>query len=172
MLCDLVAHSPIEMCSLCVTTPFGKRSFFSSRDTVARMPISMAAGNTTVGSTPFSFPPRLGSPPSWRSAGRRMPRLTSGDQIKPPRGLEVPDMARSIWVYRKLRNFRAGIESRDFLPETRLWSGPLNLERAGAFPGLCLVVGGRPQLGAGDSPPAHVTRTPLYSSSAPKARRG
>jgi IS5 family transposase len=27
------------------------------------------------------------------------------------RGLEVPDMARSPWVYRKLRNFRAGIEA-------------------------------------------------------------
>lgn len=27
------------------------------------------------------------------------------------RGLDVPDMARSPWVYRKLRNFRAGIEA-------------------------------------------------------------
>ena len=26
------------------------------------------------------------------------------------RGLEIPDMVRSTWVYRRLRNFRAGIE--------------------------------------------------------------
>ena len=27
------------------------------------------------------------------------------------RGLKIEDMVRSLWVYRKLRNFRAGIEA-------------------------------------------------------------
>jgi IS5 family transposase len=39
------------------------------------------------------------------------------------RGLAVEDMAKSRWVYRKLRNFRAGIEDRDFLPQTSLRFG-------------------------------------------------
>jgi IS5 family transposase len=44
-------------------------------------------------------------------------------------GLRIGDMVKSNWVYRKLRNFRAGIES-DISPEARLRSGALSLARA------------------------------------------
>ena len=35
-------------------------------------------------------------------------------------GLRVMDMVKSNWVYRKLRNFRAGIEFRHLVLEARL----------------------------------------------------
>ena len=49
------------------------------------------------------------------------------------RGLAVADMAKGAWVYRKLRNFRAGIESRHLLRQARprlrtlylAWARPL-----------------------------------------------
>ena len=41
------------------------------------------------------------------------------------RGLEILDMAKSLWVYRKLRNFRARIEA-------MFWVIPLSLERFGS----------------------------------------
>ena len=43
-------------------------------------------------------------------------------------GLRVKDMVKSNWVYRKLRNFRAGVEFPTFsVPEARLWPGALSL---------------------------------------------
>ena len=54
--------------------------------------------------------------------------------------LAIDDMVKSRWVYRKLRNFRAGIEPNILVLEASLRLGPLHLARAGALPGLCLVV--------------------------------
>ena len=52
--------------------------------------------------------------------------------------LQVEDMVRSAWVYRQLRNFRAGIS----LFKTRLWIITLYLEGARALYFLCMVIGG------------------------------
>jgi IS5 family transposase len=59
-------------------------------------------------------------------------------------GLRIKDMVKSNWVYRKLRNFRAGIES-DLVLEARLWSGALHLARARPLQGIRLVVSRRLQ---------------------------
>ncbi|EHK52281.1 transposase IS4 family protein [Mesorhizobium alhagi CCNWXJ12-2] len=48
-------------------------------------------------------------------------------------GLRIEDMVRSKWVYRKLRNFRVGI---DHLPQTRLRFGALHLARPRSFQSL------------------------------------
>ena len=55
-------------------------------------------------------------------------------------GLRIKDMVKSNWVYRKLRNFRAGIEFDIDVSEARLWSGALRLARARPLQGLRLVL--------------------------------
>ena len=60
-------------------------------------------------------------------------------------GLRVMDMVKSNWVYRKLRNFRAGIESDISCLKRRLWSGALHLARARPLQGIRLVVSRRLQ---------------------------
>ena len=56
-------------------------------------------------------------------------------------GLRIKDMVKSNWVYRKLRNFRAGIESD--ISCLRLWSGALSLAWARPLHGLRLVLSRR-----------------------------
>ena len=60
-------------------------------------------------------------------------------------GLRIKDMVKSNWVYRKLRNFRAGIELDISLPEARLWSGALSLAWARPLYSLRLVLSRRLQ---------------------------
>lgn len=60
-------------------------------------------------------------------------------------GLRIEDMVRSHWVYRKLRNFRAGIEAVISRPEARLRPVPLHMAWARPLQGLCLAIGGRLQ---------------------------
>ena len=60
-------------------------------------------------------------------------------------GLRVMDMVKSNWVYRKLRNFRAGIESDISCLKARLWSGALHLARDRPLQGIRLVVSRRLQ---------------------------
>ena len=76
-------------------------------------------------------------------------------------GLKMEDMVRSRWVYRKLRNFRAGIEA-DISCLTRLWSGLLHPARPHPLQGLRLVLGGRLNLGlfARLTPPDPAHRSP------------
>jgi IS5 family transposase len=54
------------------------------------------------------------------------------------RGLAVADMTNSAWVYRKLRNFRAGIEA-GISCFRRLWRRPLHVARPRSLQGLPLV---------------------------------
>jgi hypothetical protein len=67
-------------------------------------------------------------------------------------GIAVADMVKSPWVYRRRRNFRAGIEAGDLLLQTRLWRCTLHLARARPLQGLHLVGGSGPQPG-GARPP-------------------
>ena len=60
-------------------------------------------------------------------------------------GLRIKDMVKSNWVYRKLRNFRTGIESDHLVFEARLRSGALHLARARPLQGIRLVVSRRLQ---------------------------
>ena len=60
-------------------------------------------------------------------------------------GLRIMDMVTSNWVYRKLRNFRAGIRIRHLVSEARLWPGTLSLARARPLQGLRLVLSRRLQ---------------------------
>ena len=55
-------------------------------------------------------------------------------------GLRIKDMVKSNWVYRKLRNFRAGIES-GISCLKRIWLGALRLARARPLQSLRLVLG-------------------------------
>jgi IS5 family transposase len=66
------------------------------------------------------------------------------------RGLAVEDMVKSRWVYRKLRNFRAGIEAG--ISQASLRFGTLQLARARSFQDLHLVRGGGAQSGAARPP--------------------
>src|SRR6476620_8873876 len=62
--------------------------------------------------------------------------------------LRIEAMVKSRWVYRKLRNFRAGIEANNLLFEAGVWPGTLHLSRAGAFHLIRLVLGCRLQPGS------------------------
>ena len=57
------------------------------------------------------------------------------------RGLKVEAMAKSPWVYRKLRNFRAGIEAGISCLKRAYGLGRCYLEGLGTFQGLRLVLG-------------------------------
>lgn len=57
-------------------------------------------------------------------------------------GLSISDMARSGWVYKRLRNFRAGVEGISLVPEADVRIDPLHLEDAAVVPGLRLEFGG------------------------------
>jgi IS5 family transposase len=59
-------------------------------------------------------------------------------------GLRIKDMVKSNWVYRKLRNFRAGIES-DISCLQRAYGLALHLARARPLQGLRLVLSRRLQ---------------------------
>ena len=74
------------------------------------------------------------------------------------RGLKIEDMVRSRWVYRKLRNFRAGIEAGISCLKRGLWLGALHLEGPGPLQGLRLVLGGGLQPGALRTPQAGIAR--------------
>ena len=66
------------------------------------------------------------------------------------RGLALEDMVKSRWVYRKLRNFRAGIEA-GISCLKRAYGLALHLARARPLQDLHLVRGGRAQPGAARS---------------------
>jgi len=72
-------------------------------------------------------------------------------------GLRIEDRVRSRWVYRKLRNFRAGIEADISCLKRAYGSGPLHLARARPLQGLRLVSGGRLQSRPLRPPPADLT---------------
>ena len=55
-------------------------------------------------------------------------------------GLNIPHMAKSIRVYRQLKNFRAGIEVGYLLLETRLRNNTMYMEWSAALPLICLVI--------------------------------
>ncbi len=80
-------------------------------------------------------------------------------------GLNIEDMVRSRWVYRKLRNFRAGIEAVILLPQARLRSGTLHLARARPLQSLRLVLRRRLQ-----PRPLHQAQTGLTSASSEPIR--
>jgi hypothetical protein len=62
-------------------------------------------------------------------------------------------MVKSPWVYRRLRNFRAGIEAGiSCFIQARLWRRTLHLARPRPFQGLHLVRRGGPQPGLVRSP--------------------
>ena len=63
-------------------------------------------------------------------------------------GIAITEMVKSPWVYRRLRNFRAGIEGGDLLLQARVWRRPLHLARTGPLQGLHLVRRGGAQSGA------------------------
>ncbi len=87
------------------------------------------------------------------------------------RGILVSEMAKSTWVYRSLRRFRAGIEATDLFSETMLRPRPLHLERARVVQGLHL---GFDRLGkplAARAPPASLTRSQSLSSRLPLLAR-
>jgi hypothetical protein len=57
------------------------------------------------------------------------------------RGLKEADMCRSDYVYKKLRQFRAGIESGISWLKRSFGSDPLHLERISFVQKLCVVIG-------------------------------
>jgi IS5 family transposase len=57
------------------------------------------------------------------------------------RGLRILDMVKSLWVYQKLWNFRAGIEAAISRAQTPLWPGPLHLDGLAGLPAVCLEHG-------------------------------
>src|SRR5262249_33999664 len=71
------------------------------------------------------------------------------------RALTIDAMVKSRWVYRKLKNFRAGIEA---LPETSFWSRPLHLARARSPQGVRLVISRRLQPCPVRTPQARIAR--------------
>ena len=76
------------------------------------------------------------------------------------RGLAIEDMVKSRWVYRKLRNFRAGIEAGISCLKSCLRRGTLHLARARPLQGVRLVRGRRPQPGAVRPPQTGIEPTP------------
>ena len=86
------------------------------------------------------------------------------------RGLAIEDMVKSRWVYRKLRNFRAGIEAGISCLKRAYGLATLHLARARPLQGLRLVLGGRPQPRA-LRPPQTGIAAPLSGSSTTRDRR-
>src|ERR1019366_7817007 len=81
--------------------------------------------------------------------------------------LAIEDMVKNRWVYRKLRNFRAGIEANISCLKRGIRVAALHLAGARALPLLCLGIGGGLQ-----SRLVHHARSALKqqkSSSAPRA---
>src|SRR5262245_4363221 len=77
------------------------------------------------------------------------------------RGLAVADMAKSAWVYRRLRNFRAGIEAGISCFKRAYGGGTLHMARPWPFQGLCLVCSGGLQPGAVRTPQTGIAPHPL-----------
>lgn len=57
------------------------------------------------------------------------------------RGLSLESMVKSHWVYRKLRNFQAGIEANISCLKRVFGLARLHMARIGSLQGLCLVIG-------------------------------
>ena len=62
-------------------------------------------------------------------------------------GLTVEEMVKSHWVYRRLRNFRAGIEATISCLKRAYGLGPMHLERTLTLQGLRVVIGAGVQFG-------------------------
>ena len=82
-------------------------------------------------------------------------------------GLKIEDMVKSRWVYRKLRNFRAGIEAGISCLKRAFGLSPLHLARARPLQDLCLVLGGGLQ-----SRPLRPPQADLTPAALCKKRRG
>ena len=86
------------------------------------------------------------------------------------RGLKIEDMVRSRWVYRKLRNFRAGIEAgisclkRAYGLARCTWKGLAHFK-------ACLVLGGGLQPGALRTPQAGIARLTTARDTRPGGAR-
>jgi hypothetical protein len=63
-------------------------------------------------------------------------------------GIAITEMVKSPWVYRRLRNFRAGIETAISCFKRAYGAAPLHLARTGSLQGLHLVRRGGAQPGA------------------------
>ena len=87
------------------------------------------------------------------------------------RGLKIEDMVRSRWVYRKLRNFRAGIEAGISCLKRAYGLAPLHLEGPGPLQGLRLVLGGGLQPGALRTPQAGIARLTTARDTRPGGAR-
>ena len=125
-------------------------------------PRQMAANTAAMASAPSRTPERSSKSPLPHA--KDLDHDATRSRFRPaklPTDWRSEDMveAYAAVVYRKLRNFRAGIEGRHLLLQTRIRRSTLHLARARPLQGLHLVRGGGPQPG-----PVRTPQTGLASS--------